>query len=280
MRGTVRVERLIGNQTDSSDAWTITPEWDKLEGFASIGMPMLSDVEMKGFEEYKLNKFDRETAREPYTSYASMECSFSQFQELSKIVRTWSCQYGITGERDITRLVHISIALGAEFPKDARFTHLAKNLANTDSPPHLRVKDCVSDAKAWLAVFWEGKSNASMQAEIAQCVGHTIESYADKSALVRFTRQLHVQYIDGTDSIILNAFLNECIMVCDVNKIGGNYAKISYVLCALLHGQNFINDPLHYDLAKCFTDNQSDTELQSALTALLGNFHEVIHGAR
>ena len=280
MRGTTRIDSFVGNQTDSADAWTITPDWEKLEGFASIGMPMLSDVEMKGFEQYKLEKFDRDTAKELCAAYASMECDVAQFQKLSKIVRTWAYSFGINGERDITRLLHVSIALGAEFPKDVRFTEFASKLHNTNAPPNLRVKNCTSDAKTWLAMFWEGQSNATMHAKLVQCVGHSAKNYANKTALVQFTRELHAQYVDGTDSAILNAFLQECISVCDAHKISGNYAKICYVLCALLYGQNFTNDPLHRNLAQCFTDNQTDTGLQNALTALLDNFNEVAHGTR
>lgn len=279
MRRVARIHSFIGNQIDNHNAWIITPEWEQLKGFASIGNPVLSDAEMKGFVECKLEKFDRDTAKILSETYASMACDTAQFQEFTRIVRTWSYKYNITGERDILRLVHLGIALGAEFPKDARFSKMANILGDTKKPANARVRLCVSETMTWLAMVWEGQTTEGIKANLAQCIGYPIESYTDKTTFSRLTRQLHTQYVDKPDAAAVNGFVQGCVIVCDNNEIDGNYMKICYILCAFLYGQNFITDPQHSPLAECFLNSKTDTELQTALAILLGNFDEVAYAA-
>ena len=278
IRRTAHIKTIIGNQTDSEDVFSITPKWDNLEGFFSIGQPMLSDAEMKGFERYKLEKFDRETAVDLFIAYPSMGCSKKQFQELTKIVRIWSCEYGITGERDITRLVHLSIALGAYFPNDIRFLNLAAILHDTSQPPNVRVKNCVAIAKKWLATVWEGHSTKEMEMRLAQCIGQSLETYSNSKTLSLLAHQLNPQYVDSIDNETLNVFARQCTSICDAHKINGNYARICYIICALRYGQNFIDDPIHSTIAEYILNYETDVELQKILTKLFNTYNEIAYG--
>ena len=64
MRNKNRIETLIGNQTDSEDAFCIIPEWGNYKGSSSIRQPMLSNAEMKGFERYCQYKLITKVSRE------------------------------------------------------------------------------------------------------------------------------------------------------------------------------------------------------------------------
>ncbi len=115
MRNKARIVSLIGDQTDSGDAFSITPDWDNLKGFASIGQPILSDTEMKGFERYKLEKFDRETASEFHQKYPKMKFSLKDLTQISKDIRTWCQRHNVEGERDIKRIMNSYLFIGDPF---------------------------------------------------------------------------------------------------------------------------------------------------------------------
>ena len=269
MRGTVRVERLIGNQTDSTDAWTISPEWGKLEGFASIGMPMLSNAEMNGFEEYKLNKFDRETAAELLTAYPDMNCDALQFQEFSKIVQTWAHDYKIVGEKNIKDLGHAAVLLGASFPKDIRFKDLTHDALNSDHDENTRVVNCLNASSQWIQYIWDGETFEAVEMRLFQCISHPLEDYDDGKVISQLSEYLNPNYVNNVDNTLLNTFIQDCSTICESHNITSNYQRICYVLFAFIYGAYFMGDPIRQEMAKCFKNTKTDIELQNALNTLL-----------
>jgi|GEM_PF-5185166 len=158
-RGSLNIQRIIGNSLDSRHAWVIVPHLDKLEGLSRIGSPMLSEVEIKGFEQYQIKKFDRKVAREFYTAYPRMNYNENQLREMSKNVRAWAYEYGIIGERDIKRLINISLFLGQSFHKDPRYEKQIDKILNAKelSSTH-KIDRVVKISTSWIQSIYSSEA--------------------------------------------------------------------------------------------------------------------------
>lgn len=152
MRNKARIESLIGKQTDSEEAFSIIPEWDNLAGFASIGQPMLSDTEMMGFEQYKLEKFDRETASEFYKKYPNLNYSLKDIMKISKDIRIWCQKHNVEGERDIKRIINSYLFVGDLFFADPDCSDKINHIITSESlTPKIKAERIVSVVKDFLS---------------------------------------------------------------------------------------------------------------------------------
>lgn len=115
MRGEHRIEQIIGDQADSGRAWSITPDWQVLTGFASKGQPMLSEDEIKGFQKYISHMRDNEIA-----SHIAREATREQkitpnMRELVFISRSTYASMGFKSIGDIKNLALADFVFGVHF---------------------------------------------------------------------------------------------------------------------------------------------------------------------
>ncbi len=123
LRGKNGIERIIGNQTDLEQPWSITPNWQKIADTKFIGAPILSNVEMQGFTRYRIYHYEKRAMaffRKQFPKLAK-PLSNDQLRKVIQLAYDNAKKRGITTERDHFKYLIIVAYWGIFFETDPQY---------------------------------------------------------------------------------------------------------------------------------------------------------------
>jgi hypothetical protein len=129
MQGEGRIEAIIGNHSNSSDAWNMSPVWGNLVGVKNRGKPTLSDVEFAGFARYRILRYEKRAMAFFRKQFPIVAQTLSDEQLLKVIQLAYdnAKKHGITTERNHFKYLIIVAYWGSLFDTDPQYVVSLEN---------------------------------------------------------------------------------------------------------------------------------------------------------
>ncbi len=149
---TTIIDQIIGFDSFDDLAWSVTYAADPPDTIAIAGTPIFTPEDMARLTEYRRDSFDRITALALLDSYPKLALNKKEMRDVCRTIRTWVARFGVTGARDVRRLVNLSVYLGMRYDIDPTFGPGCEHVLRDEGlKPGQKVDRIVAMAKHWLS---------------------------------------------------------------------------------------------------------------------------------
>lgn len=149
---TATIDKIIGIDTFEDLLWSVAYANDPPNTIAFAGTPVLTPDDMANFAEYRGDRFDRMTSLALLSSYPQLSLDRKEMRDVCRTIRAWVAAFGVTGARDVRRLVNLSVFLGLRYDIDPMFGPQCEHvLRDKTLKAGQKVDRIVAMAKKWLS---------------------------------------------------------------------------------------------------------------------------------
>ncbi|WP_339108020.1 DUF4123 domain-containing protein [Thioclava sp. GXIMD4216] len=249
MRDDQRVALIAGDQPESQNAWLIRPCFENLVGVKAKGIPVLSDVELDGFERFRAYRYETRAMaffRDQFPQKAAALTDDS-LRQVVRIASQKAKAKGIASEKDQFKYLIAVAFLGCYFEDDSQYRTTLTSIG-------------------WFSE--NERAYAPYMAGLTEVVSaHVADIHKDlarpKRILLGFERiysspsdQLTYDHIRGILSNIwptrcqrlgveqVNAFISQAGGLAQHRFNLSGSDLVAYVVAAMYFGSNFGGDPL------------------------------------
>jgi len=170
--------------------------------------------------------------------------------------------FGITGQRDVTRLCIAAVSLGADFVSDPRFSYgIASSLRVDDLPSSARVVRFLDFVDWWLVMVWAESEMSDMANRFDAILQHPDLATADVENMRHVVNLVLPEQWTVLNEEKLEAFLDTCIEECRRLDWMQTRRVNLYCACASLHGALWPSDPQCAELKEIFESGLTEERL-------------------
>ncbi len=179
-------------------------------------------------------------------------------------VGRWAARHGVTGERELFRLLLVAVSMGHRFWQDPRFqARVARSVGNPDIVPSRRAMAMADENKAWLRLLWQGDSLAAFAARLTDRLRRGGAGPGD----IRSILPQHREILPAADHDRLVDWL---LQAPPPGRFPAPYQRLAHLALALVHGVQWMTDPQYPALMAALDGAQDAGDLADRLAAIYG----------
>ena len=265
MRNSGRVERIIANSTGNKSVWVFSPDWNKLEGFTSVGASTLSDMEMAAFVEYKRERFIEELL--PYFKKKdAFHVEAIGDDGLKKVIRLGmgkAAIYGLTRRSPVKLYIQMMMYLGSYFDEDPVLSW-TRDILKSEKFGDAQA-DKANALRGGLIEYLEtvsGKQGEYLQSFMRACQSELdkTEKQVSSDTILSFVQLNYPQKYQYTGGEAMAQLVGHSKQLCDTHGLDEDRSVLSLTCLCLVYGTRMIDDPLFPWMKKVFEANASKTK--------------------
>lgn len=237
----------------------------------------ISKSQFAAFEKEATSQWDAEVAGkllEIYPDYIrALSVVRGELQSFCRVVRDYAATYQIYAEREVFKIIVISVSLGAHFPHDPRFElGIQRSLARANIPQDRRLTLLVDFVETWLGATWDENGLGLTGLRLVEIVRHGQKSGASHDGIRHALNGLVLQSPTIATPERREAFMKTCLRHADGYGLHESQRRMAYVGGALLHGIYWFDDPLLVRLRRAIEGAVSADDLCDRMSVFYQGF--------